>query len=432
MKGIQIGCLLWYSRGTLRNGKEGEIMKRIFGMYQGLRKEVYILCFGRFVTALGSLIWPMLTLILKNKLGFNAEQVAIWFLVFGILQVPFGLLGGKFTDKYNKRNLIIVFDIVSVILYVITAILPLTTGSLCLYYVGSLFQRMEWAVYDALLAELTKDEEREKAYSLQYLGNNLGVVFAPTIGGLLFNSYLWLSFLIAGLAILSSTILIYKYIPKYVISTVNDNTYENDESGSLMDVLKMRKILVVFVLILCLNDIIYAQFGYLLPIQMDEMFFAKGAVFFGLLTSINGAVVICFTPILTQLTIKWQDYERTLMGTCLEVVGLCTCFFYHDSLWFYVVSMIVFTLGEILHTLGHTPYVSKRIPASHRGRFMSVQHILRSLSSSVGNTIVGKVVVLYTFREGWIVVFIIGMALILLMLLYKKEDKKQFAMLYEK
>ena len=57
-------------------------MKRIFQMYRGLRKEVYILCFGRFVTAMGSLVWPMLTLILKSKLGFDAEQVALWFLLF--------------------------------------------------------------------------------------------------------------------------------------------------------------------------------------------------------------------------------------------------------------------------------------------------------------------------------------------------------------
>ena len=51
-------------------------MKRIFQMYGGLRKEVYILCFGRFVTAMGSLIWPMLTLILKSKLGFKTLEWA--------------------------------------------------------------------------------------------------------------------------------------------------------------------------------------------------------------------------------------------------------------------------------------------------------------------------------------------------------------------
>ena len=87
-------------------------IRKVFQMYAGLRKEVYILCFGRFVTAMGSLIWPMLTLILKSKIGLNAEQVALWFLVFGIIQLPFGLIGGKITDRYNKRNIILVFDLI--------------------------------------------------------------------------------------------------------------------------------------------------------------------------------------------------------------------------------------------------------------------------------------------------------------------------------
>lgn len=405
-------------------------MGRIFRMYGGLRKEVYILCFGRFVTAMGSLIWPMLTLILKSKLGFNAEEVALWFLVFGVVQIPFAMFGGKLVDKYNKRNIIIVFDLISVVLYVITAILPLTVGSLCLYYVGSLFQHMEWASYDALIAELTQDKEREKAYSLEYLANNMGVVFAPTLGGLLFNHYLWLSFLIAGAAILSSTILIYRYVPKEIEKRENPNAYEKKSEGSLIAVLKTRKLLVGFIFLSCINQIIYAQFGYLLPIQMDEVFLIKGAVFYGMLTSINGIVVIVFTPILTQCTIKWHDYERMLVGNLLEVVGLSSFLFYQDHLLPYVISMVVFTLGEILHTLGNSPYTSKRIPISHRGRFVTICSIFTNLSSSLGNTLVGKIVVQFSYREGWILVFVIGTILVLLMNWYRRADRKRFPMLY--
>ena len=38
-----------------------------FSQYRGLRREIYILCFGRVVTNLGSMVWPMLTLILSQK-----------------------------------------------------------------------------------------------------------------------------------------------------------------------------------------------------------------------------------------------------------------------------------------------------------------------------------------------------------------------------
>ena len=404
---------------------------KIFRMYQGLKKEVYILCFGRFVTAMGGLIWPMLTLILKSKLGFNAEQVALWFLIFGILQLPFALIGGRLTDKYNKRDLIVTLDLISVVLYVITAILPLSTGSLCIYYLGSLFQHIEWSAYDALIAELTNDREREKAFSLQYLANNLGVVFAPTLGGLLFNHYLWLSFLIAGMAVLSSTILIFFFVPRESERAKNENTYEAQEEGTLKDVLKTRKILLLYMVITCVTFFIYGQFNYLLPIQMDEIFLDKGAVFFGMLTSINGAVVIIFTPILTQLTLKWNDLQRISLGVLLEIMSLCSFFFYQNQLAPYIVSMMVFTLGEILDTLGNKPYISKRIPSSHRGRFIAINNVLTTTTSSLGNTVIGKIVVLYSFRQGWIAVGVIGAGILILLAIYRGMDRKRFALLYK-
>ena len=44
--------------------------------YMGMRKELYVLFWGRVVTNMGALIWPMMTLILKNKLGYSATKIA--------------------------------------------------------------------------------------------------------------------------------------------------------------------------------------------------------------------------------------------------------------------------------------------------------------------------------------------------------------------
>lgn len=407
-------------------------MRRLFSMYGGLKREIYILCFGRFVTAMGSLIWPMLTLILKSKLGYNAQEVAWWFLAFGAIQLPFALIGGKMTDRYNKRNLIVVFDLISVILCVIVAFLPLSIYSICIYFISSVFQHMEWPAYDALIAEMTTDNEREKAYSLHYLAANLGVVFAPTLGGLLFNNYLWLAFLISGLAVFSSTIFIYKFVPKNIEVVTNHNTYEKRTEGTLWDLLKMRKILILFIAIQCLVSIIYDQFNYLLPMQMDEFFLDKGAFYFGMMTSINGFVVISCTPILTHLTMKWGDVSRILFGEMLQIIGLVSCFFYKDELVFYIVTMVVFTLGEIIHTIGTHPYVSKRVPSSHRGRYTSTSNIIRQAASSIGNTFVGKIVVLQSLKAGWIFIGIMGMISLTLLTLYREKDKQYFHLLYEK
>ena len=71
--------------------------------YKNLSKEIYVLFFGRIVTSMGSLIWPLLTLILKNKLGYNATTIATLTMAMSILQFPMLLLGGKLADTLNRR-----------------------------------------------------------------------------------------------------------------------------------------------------------------------------------------------------------------------------------------------------------------------------------------------------------------------------------------
>lgn len=161
-----------------------------FSQYKGLRKENYILFLGRIVTNLGSMVWPVLTLILNQKLGMSATGVALVTIVSGILLLPAGLMGGRLADKYNKRNCIIICDLISIFFYIICAVIPLSYVTIALIIVAAACQSMEYPAYNALIADITYTKDRERAFSLQYLGANIGLIASPTIAGILFKNYL--------------------------------------------------------------------------------------------------------------------------------------------------------------------------------------------------------------------------------------------------
>ena len=181
------------------------IFEKMFGQYRGMRRELYILFWGKAATNMGAMIWPMLTLILSNKLGMNAQEIAKITIAMGVVQFPANLLGGKLADCCNKKKLIIICDLVTVICYLTAAVLPVSMAQILLFF-------MENPSYDALVADLSTSENREKAYSLMYLGLNLGIILSPTIGGILFENHLGLACAIDGLTTLSSTILILLFI----------------------------------------------------------------------------------------------------------------------------------------------------------------------------------------------------------------------------
>ena len=141
--------------------------------YRGLRKEIYVLFFGRIVTNLGAMVWPMLTLIMSQKLGMDASTIALVMVLAGIVMVPANMFGGKLADKYNKKKIIVAFDIVSVICYIVCGIVPLSFTTIGLFFIAGIGQNLEGPSYNALLADLSTTADREKAYSLMYLGRNL-------------------------------------------------------------------------------------------------------------------------------------------------------------------------------------------------------------------------------------------------------------------
>lgn len=307
---------------AIKTVKQG--IKGMFSQYAGLRRELYVLFWGKAATNMGAMIWPMLTLILSNKLGLEAKEIAAITISLGVIQFPVNLIGGKLADHCNKRNLIICCDLVTVVCYLLAACVPVSMHQIFLFFTASLFQTVENPSYDALVADLSSSKDRERAYSLIYLGLNLGLILAPTIGGMLFENHLNLAFVIDGLTTLSSTILIFLFIKDITPDKSNKSSVyeEAKEKNSTWSILWNQKIILLFFLAWAIYNFIYAQFNFLIPLNLEELYDARGAVYFGFLTSLNGLVVIIGTPLLTKYTKNLPDTSKLIAGTSLVTLGL--------------------------------------------------------------------------------------------------------------
>lgn len=400
--------------------------------YKNLSKEIYVLFFGRIVTSMGSLIWPLLTLILKNKLGYSATTIATLTMAMTILQFPMLLLGGKLADTLNRKKVIIVCDLVTVVSYIICGLLPLSNYSIALFYLAGLFATIEGPSYDALVADLSDSESREKAYSLQYLGMNLGLVLSPTIGGFLFENHLGLAFILTGLATLSSTILIIFFVKRLRVEKTNVSTYEEKrENESVFRILGERKTLILYALVCGFGGVVYAQFNYLLPLNMETLYGAKGATIFGMLTSTNALVVIIATPLITTFMGRFMDVRKILIGESLIVLGLFGYRFVQGAMVPYFILMSIFTIGEVFNTLGHQPYMTRRIPSTHWGRVNSFINTVNGGFVAIGNIFVGKIVDTSGYDLAWLAVGIIGAVTIAFVIILNLVDKRQFGLLYQ-
>lgn len=419
----------------------GGLMKQLITQYGGLKREIYILFVGKLVTAMGSFVWPMLTFFLTSKLGLSDGTSTLLIATASVLSFPAALLGGKLADRFSRKAIIIVFDCLTVIFYTLAAILPLTIGTAVLLFLAGLFQTIETPAYDALNADYSSSAQREKAYSLSYLGFNLGFIAGASMAGILFEKYLRLSFFLNGIAIFTSTILIILFVhAKNTISEDREAQKENyteyempvDDKLSVLEVLRQRPVLIYMLLIGCMASMPSNLVGILLPLQLKDGLGEFGATLYGYLNSLNGAVVILFTPILTVLLRRFTEIPKTIIGLLLFVAGL-VFFSTGNVVAILFIGMFVFTLGEVVTVLGTNPYTSRRVPASHRGRVGGISSVVHSVFSSLTQYLISFLLFLTNsnYTVLWIVFICCGLAASVLYAFLYKPDKRTFPVLYQ-
>ena len=417
-------------------------MKQLLTQYGGLKKEIYILFVGKLVTAMGSFVWPMLTFFLTTKLGLSDGVSTLMIATASVLSFPAALLGGKLADRFSRKWIIIVFDCLTVSLYLLAAVLPLTIGTAMILFLAGLFQTIESPAYDALNADYSTSAQREKAYSLSYLGFNLGYVVGASVAGILFEKYLRLAFCINGLAIFVSTVLILFFVHKKNAISQNAESlnedyseYEQpvDEKIPVIKILRQRPVLIGMLLIGCIASMPSNLVGILLPLQLKDGMGEAGATMYGYLNSLNGFVVIAFTPVLTVLLKKLTEIPKTILGLVLFIAGVAL-FSWNAAVMMLFVGMFVFTLGEVITVLGSNPYASRRIPASHRGRVGGISSVVHSVFSSVTQYLISfmLIVTASNYRLIWTIFMICGLAAVGLYGLMYGPDKRTFPKLYEK
>ena len=407
---------------------------KFLSQYKGLRQEIYVLFFGRIVTNLGSMVWPMLTMIMSQKLGMNASTIAVVMVLAGVIMVPANLLGGKLADRYNKKNIIVRFDLVSIVCYIACGLVPLSVATIALMLVAGVAQNLEGPAYNSLLADLTTTADRGKAYSLMYLGANLGLVLSPTIAGLLFKNYLWLSFIISGVAIGCSTVLIQFKIKDItpVEDTSEESVYQQARSDvSILTVLRENKVVVLFTVAIALYYAAYGQYSYLMPLDMGQIHGEDGAALYGTVSSLNCIVVVLFTPVITKIFQKIIDTKKILMGQGLVLIGYFVFLTFLGHIPFYYVAMLLFTWGEIFTTISEGPYTSTRIPASHRGRINGFNSVLNFVFQGASQMTVGFLYDNMGSTAAW--VFTIGMVAVAMVLTVALiiVDRKAYPKLYQ-
>ncbi len=402
--------------------------------YAGLPKSIYILFFASIINNTGNFVAPFLTIFLTKKLAFAENQTGLLVMVSALSALTGALIGGKLIDHMGRKKILVIFQTLVGISYLPAAFLGTSLIIPFLLVLASFFGGIANPVYGTIVTDLTKGEERNVAFSLTYLAMNIGFAVGPLIAGFLYENHMAWIFIGDALTTFISVGLVSIYVAetlpdKQTIdrSKLSVDSDERAETGSLLNALGKRPNLVFFSLITMLYFFIFSQFTFGLAIQVIDVFKENGSTIFGTLMTTNALVVVLLTTIITSFTKQFKSIINMTFGGLFYAIGFGMLFFI-NSHFLFIISAVIWSIGEILIATNTSVYIANHTPVTHRGRFNSVFTIIRKVGFASGPAVMGTYIAHYNIRFSWIIIFILSLVTSSFMyLLFLSEKQKNSA-----
>ncbi|HEY9593968.1 MAG TPA: MFS transporter, partial [Spirochaetia bacterium] len=307
--------------------------------------------------------------------------------LFGAGSFVAQLTGGELTDRLGRKPVMLMSFFLAppamVALGLVHGLLPI---AVCTFVVG-FFTDLYRPAVSAAVADLVPSESRTRAYGYVYWAINLGAAVAPILAGFLAGaSYLLLFVADAATTLVYGLIVLFGFRETRPAEARHHATHTR-VTGRLTE-LKASPVLLVFSFLTLLSGIVYAQNGVTLPLAMTATGLAPRD--YGVTIAVNGFLIILTTLPLTALATRWLRFPTMAVAAVFLGLGFGFTAF-ATTLPLYMVSVAIWTVGELLTNAVAPAIIADLAPVALRGLFQGVYGSAWGLSLFLGPMIGGYV-----------------------------------------
>lgn len=385
------------------------IARRMVAPYRGLPGSVYTLFAATVINGLGVFVFPFMALILTRRFGLSEKETGDIVFLTTLAYIPGTLLGGKLADRFGRKRVQMASQFLCGAFFIPCGFLSdpyLIAG----FIIASVFfDGVTDPARAAMSTDVTTPENRQAAFSLLYLGHNLGFALGQVIAGFLFTAAPAWMFWGNAMAVGAALVLVGLFLPESrpsaeaIEASKATAGGERAHDGGLLSALLSRPLLVAFAVLTTFYGFSYAQHRFALPLHATELFGDSGARLYGLAMTLNAVCVVALTTPIVALGRRLRPIANMAIAGAFYAVGFGVLMA-AGSRWIFMASTVLWTIGEIIQATSESVYVSNHTPMTHRGRFNAVLPLLSGLGFSISTPIAGRVAASAGLRAVWALV----------------------------
>jgi MFS family permease len=345
---------------------------------RSLPPAAWILFAGTFLNKFGSFVQPFLTLYMTH-LGYSLTQAGFALGAYGVGNVCASLIGGHLADHLGRRRTIVLSMFCGAATMLLLYQAHTLGAFLGLSALAGLANEFYRPASSALHADLVTPENRVTAYSTYRMAINAGFAFGPATAGFLSgHGFKWLFIGDAATSVLFGAVALFA-LPE-VLHPAEDRIGWAEAARTLCRDRRLHRVLLGALGI----GLIFIQMSTTFGVAVMSQGFS--AQTYGLLLSVNGAMIVfCELP-LTRLTRTRAPMAVIGAGYLVVAIGFGLMAL-AGAVWQYAACIALFTVGEMAAMPVASAYVAGLSPVRLRGRYMGSYGLTWTVAQIVGPTL---------------------------------------------
>jgi MFS family permease len=350
-----------------------------------LPRSAWVLFAGTFINKLGNFLAIFVVLFLTAK-GYSPTVAGIGLGIIGAGNFVGNGIGGTITDHLGRRGTIAVSMFGSGLCTVMVPVVGNIVLLFLLVGVIGIFAQLYRPAAAAFLLDVVSDDRRTTAFAVYRLAINLGMAAGPVLGGILSGySYNWI-FMVDALSSIVYGVVALTMLPETAPPATEPGQERLSRSSAGYRAVLGDRPFVLFLLAMVAATYVYAQATATLPLQVRDYHLPNS--FYGLLLSINAAVVVALELPLTH--VLETRPMKTLIAAGLVLLGVG---FGLNALGpsraVLVLSVLIWTFAEMIIMPLASAYPGRYSPAALRGRYQAAFGQAQTLATGIGPVIGG-------------------------------------------
>ena len=387
--------------------------------------QFWLLFWGSFFTRASiSMIWPFVTVIIRERLDIPLTTAALLLTVQSMASLLSTLVVSSIMDKVGRKIPIVIGLLGSALALVGMASASTFEQWIILMVFYGVFTPVFNIGVNTMVADIVEPENRSPAYALIRMIANAGIAIGPVMGGILvtllsFDAVYYLIAVAYAILTVFVLVMIQETKPDLIESTDDTPVISNGYGYILRDTVFMG-IFVMFMLVMFGNTQIFV----LLPVFAKENYGLVESQY-SLLLTINATMVVLFQYAITKFTDRYNPLPVMAFAALLYALGLGSVAVGYNLPTF-AVSMIIVTLGELMLMPTTLTFVANNSPAELRARYMGIFSLGWPLAAGIGPVIGGVLNDNFSPVAMWIgasSMALVGAAGFVAIMLYRRREK---------